>query len=87
MKQSREMGLLGENILGTGSILISISGMAPGAFVCGEETALIHSMEGLRGEPTVKPPFPSVEGYFKKPTNVNNVETFANVSCNHKQRL
>ncbi len=50
-----------------------------GAFVCGEETALIHSMEGLRGEPTVKPPFPAQSGYMGKPTNVNNVETFANV--------
>ena len=48
-----------------------------GAFVCGEETALIHSMEGLRGEPTVKPPFPAESGYRNKPTNVNNVETFA----------
>ena len=50
-----------------------------GAFVCGEETALIHSMEGLRGEPTLKPPFPVECGYLGKPTNVNNVETFANV--------
>ena len=50
-----------------------------GAFVCGEETALIHSMEGHRGEPTLKPPFPAVSGYLKKPTNVNNVETFANI--------
>jgi len=48
-----------------------------GAFVCGEETALIHSMEGLRGEPTIKPPFPAQSGYLGKPTNVNNVETFA----------
>ena len=50
-----------------------------GAFVCGEGTALIHSMEGLRGEPTVKPPFPAESGYLGKPTNVNNVETFANI--------
>jgi len=50
-----------------------------GAFVCGEETALIHSMEGLRGEPTVKPPFPSESGYLGMPTNVNNVETYANI--------
>jgi NADH:ubiquinone oxidoreductase subunit F (NADH-binding) len=46
---------------------------------CGEETALIHSMEGHRGEPTFKPPFPAQEGYLKKPSNVNNVETFANI--------
>ena len=50
-----------------------------GAFVCGEETALIHSMEGLRGEPTNKPPFPAESGFLGKPTNVNNVETFASV--------
>jgi NADH:ubiquinone oxidoreductase subunit F (NADH-binding) len=79
MKQSREMGLLGDNILGTGFNFDIDIRYGAGAFVCGEETALIHSMEGLRGEPTVKPPFPSVEGYLKKPTNVNNVETFANV--------
>ena len=77
MKQAREYGLLGNNILGTDfSFDIDIK-YGAGAFVCGEETALIHSMEGLRGEPTVKPPFPSVSGYLKKPTNVNNVETFA----------
>ena len=50
-----------------------------GAFVCGEETALMNSVEGKRGEPTNKPPFPSVKGYLDKPTNVNNVETFANI--------
>ena len=79
MGQAREMGLLGENILGTGFNFDIDIRYGAGAFVCGEETALIHSMEGLRGEPTVKPPFPSVEGYLKKPTNVNNVETFANI--------
>jgi NADH:ubiquinone oxidoreductase subunit F (NADH-binding)/(2Fe-2S) ferredoxin/NAD-dependent dihydropyrimidine dehydrogenase PreA subunit len=79
MNQAREYGLLGNNIFGTGfSFDIDIR-YGAGAFVCGEETALIHSMEGHRGEPTVKPPFPSVSGYLGKPTNVNNVETFANV--------
>ncbi|SHE47749.1 NAD(P)-dependent iron-only hydrogenase diaphorase component flavoprotein [Mariniphaga anaerophila] len=79
LNQAREYGLLGEDILGTGfNFDISIR-LGAGAFVCGEETALIHSMEGLRGEPTFKPPFPSVSGYLGKPTNVNNVETFANV--------
>lgn len=79
MKQSTEYGLLGKNIFGTDfSFEIEIR-YGAGAFVCGEETALIHSMEGLRGEPTIKPPFPSVSGYLEKPTNVNNVETFANV--------
>lgn len=77
--QAREYGLLGNNILGTGfSFDIEIR-YGAGAFVCGEETALIHSMEGKRGEPTLKPPFPAEEGYLGKPTNVNNVETLANI--------
>ncbi|HQA85852.1 MAG TPA: NADH-quinone oxidoreductase subunit NuoF [Erysipelotrichaceae bacterium] len=76
---AREYGLLGENILGSGfSFDIDIK-FGAGAFVCGEETALIHSMEGMRGEPTTKPPFPAESGYWGKPTNVNNVETFANI--------
>lgn len=79
IKQSREYGLLGNNILGTDFNFDIELRYGAGAFVCGEETALIHSMEGKRGEPTMKPPFPSVSGYFEKPTNVNNVETFANV--------
>jgi NADP-reducing hydrogenase subunit HndC len=80
IKQAREYGLLGENIMGTGfSFDIDIR-YGAGAFVCGEETALIHSMEGLRGEPTVKPPFPAESGFRNKPTNVNNVETFACIS-------
>jgi len=79
MKQASEYGLLGTHIFGTEfSFEIDIR-YGAGAFVCGEETALIHSMEGFRGEPTIKPPFPSVSGYLGKPTNVNNVETFANV--------
>jgi NADH:ubiquinone oxidoreductase subunit F (NADH-binding)/(2Fe-2S) ferredoxin len=77
ISQAREYGLLGENIMGSGfSFDIDIR-YGAGAFVCGEETALIHSMEGLRGEPTVKPPFPAESGFMGKPTNVNNVETFA----------
>ena len=79
IEQAVEFGLLGENILGTGFNFKIELRYGAGAFVCGEETALIHSMEGLRGEPTVKPPFPSVSGYLGKPTNVNNVETFANI--------
>ena len=79
INQAREYGLLGEDILGTGFNFDVELRLGAGAFVCGEETALIHSMEGLRGEPTFKPPFPSVSGYNGKPTNVNNVETFANV--------
>ena len=78
--QAREYGLLGKDIFGTGFNFDIEMRYGAGAFVCGEETALIHSMEGSRGEPTFKPPFPSVEGYKGKPTNVNNVETFANIS-------
>ena len=79
IEQAREYGLLGKDILGTGFNFDVEIRYGAGAFVCGEETALIHSMEGLRGEPTVKPPFPSVSGYKEKPTNVNNVETYANI--------
>ena len=79
IKQAREYGLLGEGILGTNFAFDIELRYGAGAFVCGEETALIHSMEGHRGEPTVKPPFPAESGYLGKPTNVNNVETFANV--------
>lgn len=79
IRQAREYGLLGANIFGTGFSFDITLRYGAGAFVCGEETALIHSMEGGRGEPTMKPPFPSVKGYLGKPTNVNNVETFASV--------
>lgn len=79
IEQAEKYGLLGENILGTDfSFHIKIR-YGAGAFVCGEETALIHSMEGHRGEPTTKPPFPAESGYLNKPTNVNNVETLANI--------
>ena len=77
--QAVEYGLLGKDILGTGFNFEIELRYGAGAFVCGEETALIHSMEGERGEPTVKPPFPAESGYLSKPTNVNNVETFASV--------
>ena len=79
IQQARDFGLLGANIMGTGFNFDIELKYGAGAFVCGEETALIHSMEGHRGEPTLKPPFPAVAGYMAKPTNVNNVETFANV--------
>lgn len=77
--QARECGMLGTDILGSGFSFDIELRYGAGAFVCGEETALIHSMEGQRGEPTFKPPFPAVSGYLNKPTNVNNVETFANI--------
>jgi NADH:ubiquinone oxidoreductase subunit F (NADH-binding)/(2Fe-2S) ferredoxin len=79
INQAREIGLLGNNIFGTNFSFDITLRYGAGAFVCGEETALIHSMEGGRGEPTMKPPFPSVKGYLGKPTNVNNVETFASI--------
>lgn len=79
IEQAREYGLLGNNILGTGFSFDVDLKYGAGAFVCGEETALIHSMEGERGEPTLKPPYPSVAGFMGMPTNVNNVETLANV--------
>jgi NADH-quinone oxidoreductase subunit F/NADP-reducing hydrogenase subunit HndC len=79
LDQAREYGLLGRNILG-GDFSFDIElRYGAGAFVCGEETALIHSMEGQRGEPTNKPPFPAESGFLGKPSNVNNVETFASV--------
>ncbi|MBO4235037.1 MAG: NADH-quinone oxidoreductase subunit NuoF [Firmicutes bacterium] len=78
--QARELGLLGDNIFGTGfSFDIEIR-LGAGAFVCGEETALIASIEGRRGMPTPKPPFPAVSGVWGKPTSINNVETLANVA-------
>ena len=81
INQAREVGLLGKNIMGTNfSFDIDIK-LGAGAFVCGEETALIHSMEGMRGEPTTKPPFPANigGGYWGCSTNVNNVETYASI--------
>jgi NADH-quinone oxidoreductase subunit F len=79
MKQARERGFLGENLFETGySFDLRIKAGA-GAFVCGEETALIASLEGERGMPRLKPPFPAEKGFWQQPTNINNVETFANV--------
>lgn len=79
MAQAREKGFLGKNLFGSGwDFDIRIKAGA-GAFVCGEETALIASLEGERGMPRLKPPFPAAHGYWQKPTNINNVETFANV--------
>ncbi len=77
--QAREYGLLGNSIFGSDFSFDIELRYGAGAFVCGEETALIHSMEGLRGEPTNKPPFPAESGFLGKPTNVNNVETLASV--------
>ncbi|MFO8054140.1 MAG: NADH-quinone oxidoreductase subunit NuoF [Bacteroidales bacterium] len=79
IEQAREYGLLGKDIMGSGFDFDIKLRYGAGAFVCGEETALIHSMEGERGEPSVKPPYPAESGFRGKPTNVNNVETFANI--------
>lgn len=79
LRQAREYGLLGKDIFGSGFDFDIEIKYGAGAFVCGEETALIHSVEGRRGEPSNKPPFPSQKGYWGKPSCVNNVETFANI--------
>jgi NADH:ubiquinone oxidoreductase subunit F (NADH-binding)/(2Fe-2S) ferredoxin len=80
IKQAKEYGLLGKNILGSGFDFDLEIRLGAGAFVCGEETALLQSLEGKRGMPMPKPPFPAVQGLWKKPTVINNVETYANVS-------
>lgn len=79
IEQAREYGLLGKNIFGTDFSFDLEVRKGAGAFVCGEETALIASIEGKRGEPRPRPPFPAVKGLFGKPTNINNVETYANI--------
>ena len=80
IKQAEEKGYLGNNILGTNFSCHMRIKAGAGAFVCGEETALIESLEGSRGMPRLKPPFPAQAGYWLKPSNINNVETFANVA-------
>ena len=80
IEQARQANLLGEHILGTQFSCDMKIKAGAGAFVCGEETALIESLEGKRGMPRLKPPFPAEKGYRDKPSNINNVETFANVA-------
>ncbi|HVP13691.1 MAG TPA: NADH-quinone oxidoreductase subunit NuoF [Phycisphaerae bacterium] len=80
LKQAREYGLLGENIMNSGFNFDIEVRMGSGAFVCGEETALMTSIEGNRGEPRPRPPFPAVKGLWDKPSCLNNVETFANIA-------
>ena len=79
IEQAREMGLLGKNIFGTDFNFDIHIRLGAGAFVCGEETALLTSIEGNRGEPRPRPPFPAVKGLWGKPTIINNVETYANI--------
>jgi len=80
IKQAQEYGFLGNNIFGTDFCFDLEVRLGAGAFVCGEETALIMSLEGKRGEPKVRPPFPAVKGFLDKPTVLNNVETFTNIT-------
>ncbi len=80
INDAKAKNLLGENILGSGFSCEMRIKAGAGAFVCGEETALIESLEGERGMPRLKPPFPAQSGYWQKPSNINNVETFANVA-------
>lgn len=80
IKQASEKGIIGNNIFGTDFSCDFTIKAGAGAFVCGEETALIESLEGHRGMPRLKPPFPAASGYWQQPSNINNVETFANVS-------
>ncbi len=79
IQQARQLGLLGKNILGSNFSFDLEVRMGAGAFVCGEETALMASIEGRRGEPRPRPPFPAVSGLWGKPSNINNVESYANV--------
>jgi NADH-quinone oxidoreductase subunit F len=79
IQQAEELGLLGSNILGSGFNFIVKVHQGAGAFVCGEETALLMSLEGKAGEPKARPPYPASKGLWKKPTNINNVETWANI--------
>lgn len=79
IEQARSMGLLGDNIFGSDFSFDLEVRMGAGAFVCGEETALMASIEGRRGEPRPRPPFPAVRGLWESPSNINNVETYANV--------
>jgi NADH:ubiquinone oxidoreductase subunit F (NADH-binding) len=80
LKQAREYGLLGQGIMGAKFDFDIEVRMGSGAFVCGEETALMTSIEGNRGEPRPRPPFPAVKGLWDKPSCLNNVETFANIA-------
>ena len=80
IRQAKEYGLLGKNIFDSGFDFDLELRLGAGAFVCGEETALMRSIEGHRGEPKTRPPFPAVKGLFDRPTLLNNVETYANIT-------
>ena len=87
MDQAYKKGFLGKNILGTGYDLDMIVHTGGGAYICGEETALLNSLEGKPGQTRIRPPFPAVEGLYACPTVVNNVETLSNVSLIKRRRL
>ena len=84
--EAYEAGYLGENILGSGFDLDIVVHAGAGAYICGEETALLDSLEGFRGQPRLKPPFPAIAGLYACPTVVNNVETIASVPCDRARR-
>src|SRR6202041_360324 len=79
LNEAREAGLLGTNILGSGFDFELFTTLGAGAYICGEETAMMESLEGKKGLPRFKPPFPAARGLYGKPTTINNVETFASV--------
>ena len=79
IEQARAAGLIGKNILGSGFDLEVVAHSGAGAYICGEETALLDSLEGFRGQPRLKPPFPAVAGLYASPTVINNVETITNI--------
>ena len=79
VREAREAGFIGENVLGSGFDVDIVVHSGAGAYICGEETALLDSLEGLRGQPRLKPPFPAVAGLYASPTVINNVETICNI--------
>src|SRR4029078_8259997 len=79
LNEARTAGLMGKNILGSGVDFELYSHLGAGAYICGEETAMIESLEGKKGMPRFKPPFPAVRGLYNRPTTINNVETYATV--------
>jgi NADH-quinone oxidoreductase subunit F len=79
LEEARSAGLLGKNILGSGVDFDLYSHLGAGAYICGEETAMMESLEGKKGMPRFKPPFPAARGLYGKPTTINNVETYASV--------
>ena len=86
VREAYSAGYAGKNILGTGYDLEIIVHAGAGAYICGEETALLDSLEGRRGQPRLRPPFPAVAGLYASPTVINNVESIASVPCDHRQR-